>query len=98
MPGTRTFQLRRTTSELSILRHSSAPIAMVLLAVAITSSSVHAEPRPVLHIDVAKTTARVSPLHAGLMTEEINHSYDGGLYAELIRDRALGGGVLPKAG
>ena len=23
----------------------------------------------------------------GLMTEEINHSYDGGLYAELIRNR-----------
>jgi alpha-N-arabinofuranosidase len=26
----------------------------------------------------------------GLMTEEINHSYDGGLYAELIRNRAFG--------
>ena len=23
----------------------------------------------------------------GLMTEEINHAYDGGLYAELIRNR-----------
>ncbi len=27
----------------------------------------------------------------GLMTEEINHSYDGGLYAELIPNRALHG-------
>lgn len=26
---------------------------------------------------------------AGLMTEEINHSYDGGLYGELIRNRSL---------
>lgn len=25
----------------------------------------------------------------GLMTEEINHSYDGGLYGELVRNRAL---------
>ena len=25
----------------------------------------------------------------GLMTEEINHAYDGGLYAELIRNRAF---------
>ena len=25
----------------------------------------------------------------GLMTEEINHSYDGGLYAELIQNRAF---------
>lgn len=28
-------------------------------------------------------------LHHGLMTEEINHSYDGGLYAELLRNRAF---------
>jgi alpha-N-arabinofuranosidase len=31
----------------------------------------------------------VSPTLYGLMTEEINHSYDGGLYAELIRDRTF---------
>jgi alpha-N-arabinofuranosidase len=30
-----------------------------------------------------------SPVFYGLMTEEINHSYDGGLYAELIRNRAF---------
>ncbi len=29
----------------------------------------------------------ISPTLYGLMTEEINHSYDGGLYAELIRNR-----------
>jgi alpha-L-arabinofuranosidase len=29
----------------------------------------------------------ISPLFYGLMTEEINHAYDGGLYAELIRNR-----------
>ena len=28
----------------------------------------------------------------GLMTEEINFSYDGGLYPELVRDRAIGQG------
>jgi alpha-N-arabinofuranosidase len=31
----------------------------------------------------------ISPTFYGLMTEEINHAYDGGLYAELIRNRAL---------
>ncbi len=31
----------------------------------------------------------VSPTLYGLMTEEINHSYDGGLYAELIQDRTF---------
>jgi alpha-N-arabinofuranosidase len=29
----------------------------------------------------------ISPMLYGLMTEEINHSYDGGLYAELIQNR-----------
>src|SRR5579862_609434 len=40
-----------------------------------------------LHINAAKVTAPVSPTLYGLMTEEINHSYDGGLYAELIQNR-----------
>ena len=38
-------------------------------------------------LDLAKPGANVSPMLYGLMTEEINHSYDGGLYAELIRNR-----------
>ena len=33
--------------------------------------------------------AKIGPLFYGLMTEEINHSYDGGLYAELIQNRAF---------
>lgn len=46
-----------------------------------------ASANPVLKIDTAKATAHVSPTLYGLMTEEINYSYDGGLYAELIRNR-----------
>ena len=46
-----------------------------------------ASAQPVLRIDTARVTARVSPMLYGLMTEEINYSYDGGLYAELIRNR-----------
>jgi alpha-N-arabinofuranosidase len=42
-----------------------------------------------LTIDTTRATGKVSPLHYGLMTEEINYSYDGGLYAELIRNRAF---------
>ena len=34
-------------------------------------------------------SGKVSPLFYGLMTEEINHAYDGGLYAELIQNRAF---------
>ena len=38
-------------------------------------------------LDLSKPGAAVSPMLYGLMTEEINHSYDGGLYGELIRNR-----------
>ncbi|MBN1362945.1 MAG: hypothetical protein JW993_20265 [Sedimentisphaerales bacterium] len=46
--------------------------------------------RPVvLQIKADQVTAQVSPMLYGLMTEEINYSYDGGLYAELIRNRTF---------
>jgi len=44
---------------------------------------------PTLTIDATHPVGKVSPRLYGLMTEEINHSYDGGLYAELIRNRAF---------
>ncbi|HZP06349.1 MAG TPA: alpha-L-arabinofuranosidase C-terminal domain-containing protein [Terracidiphilus sp.] len=47
---------------------------------------------PSLTIAVDHPTAKVSPTLYGLMTEEINYSYDGGIYAELVRDRAIGRG------
>jgi alpha-L-arabinofuranosidase len=50
---------------------------------------------PSLSVQVDHPTAKVDPLFNGLMTEEINFSYDGGLYAELIRDRAIGPGRRP---
>ncbi len=34
---------------------------------------------PTLTLDFSKPGANVSPMLYGLMTEEINHSYDGGL-------------------
>jgi len=40
-----------------------------------------------LSIDVNHVVSPVSPTLYGLMTEEINHSYDGGLYAEMIQNR-----------
>ena len=44
---------------------------------------------PSFTIDASRSAGQVSPTLYGLMTEEINHSYDGGLYAELIRNRAF---------
>ncbi len=42
---------------------------------------------PTFTVDASHAAGTVSPRLYGLMTEEINHSYDGGLYAELIRNR-----------
>jgi alpha-L-arabinofuranosidase len=42
-----------------------------------------------LQLNFGQPGVKVSPTLYGLMTEEINYSYDGGLYAELIRNRAF---------
>lgn len=44
---------------------------------------------PVLQINAAQSPGKVSPTLYGLMTEEINFSYEGGLYGELIRNRTF---------
>ena len=43
----------------------------------------------VLTVQVDKPLHSVSPTLYGMMTEEINYSYDGGLYAEMVRNRTL---------
>src|SRR6185369_5884051 len=62
-----------------------------LLPVAALFMSVRAKAQdPIrLTIEAGQPAAKSSPMLYGLMTEEINHSYDGGLYAELIRNRAF---------
>ena len=44
---------------------------------------------PTLTIEAGQATGKASPILYGLMTEEISHSYDGGLYAELVHNRAF---------
>jgi alpha-N-arabinofuranosidase len=64
--------------------------ALAALGFASACPAFAAAPAPVtLTIDTAAPAGRVSPMHYGLMTEEINYSYDGGLYAELVRNRAF---------
>jgi alpha-N-arabinofuranosidase len=65
----------------------------LLVILTCLSLALHAQtPAATLTIDVGKVIAPVSPTLYGLMTEEINYSYDGGLYAELIRNRTFLGG------
>ncbi len=53
------------------------------------SSTVLAQNTATLTIDTSHAKGKVSPTLYGLMTEEINYSYDGGLYAQLIRTPAF---------
>src|SRR5450432_2891263 len=59
--------------------------AMVVCSLSIASGADVAPGR--LTIDLQKPGIKISPIFYGLMTEEINHSYDGGLYGELIQNR-----------
>ena len=75
-------------------------LTVILLATATIASAQTSAPEtqttagqtaatPVLQIDAARVTGKVSPTLYGLMTEEINYSYEGGLYGELIRNRTF---------
>jgi hypothetical protein len=63
--------------------------AAVLAPPAATRGVPPSEPGTTLEIDLKAPSTPISPILHGLMTEEINHSYDGGLYAELIRNRTF---------
>ncbi|MGA9983503.1 MAG: alpha-L-arabinofuranosidase C-terminal domain-containing protein [Acidobacteriaceae bacterium] len=60
-------------------------LALLILAAA----NALAQSTATLSIDASHPTAKVSPTLYGIMSEEINHSYDGGLYAELIANRTF---------
>jgi alpha-L-arabinofuranosidase len=53
------------------------------------SASAQNTAAPVITVKADQITARVSPTLYGLMTEEINFSYEGGLYGELLRNRTF---------
>ena len=60
-----------------------------LLTTVTTSFAQTNDAIPLLQIKADQVTAKVSPVLYGLMTEEINFSYEGGLYGELIRNRTF---------
>ena len=52
------------------------------------------QPLAKLDIDTGTVARQASPKMYGLMTEEINHAYEGGLYAELINNNTFRGDWL----
>ncbi|MEL6719370.1 MAG: hypothetical protein AAFP82_11690 [Bacteroidota bacterium] len=51
----------------------------------------------VLQVDVSKTVAKIQPTMYGIFFEDINFAADGGIYAELIKNRSFEF-TLPKMG
>ena len=70
----------------------SLAVAACLLLPAIAASAVaQTAPTAQLHIAPGQIVTPVSPMLYGMMTEEINHAFDGGLYPELISNRTFRG-------
>src|SRR5580704_4461570 len=69
-------------------RSRTVTLALVLSTAALsTATAAEAAQEATIQVAADKPGPAISPMLYGLMTEEINHSYDGGLYAELIRNR-----------
>ena len=64
------------------------PVAAALLLSACSPAG-DAEHQVVINVDAAQRGPQISPTHYGIFFEDINHAADGGLYAELIRNRSF---------
>src|SRR5665213_4090416 len=64
-------------------------IKHIILMFGLVALASHLNAAPTFTLDAGHPSGKVSPMLYGLMTEEINHAYDGGLYAELIQNRAF---------
>jgi len=69
-------------------------ITLVLCSMATAQDAAPAVPvnplaSPTITINADQVKGKSSPLLYGIMTEEINYSYDGGIYGELIANRAF---------
>ena len=72
----------------SVLGKALCSVSLASLALLPGAFAETAQP-VTLDIHVQQVKAKASPMLYGLMTEEINYSYDGGLYAELVRNRTF---------
>src|SRR5262249_34010276 len=70
-------------------RRATRLALLVMIAAALTNVCGAQQATATLKIQLDKPTHAVSRTLYGLMTEEINYSYDGGLYAEMVRNRTF---------
>lgn len=70
---------------------SLCTLSSAFLALTTSAPSAIAASSPEIHIAADRVKTRINPHMYGLMTEEINFAYEGGLYGELIRNRSFKG-------
>src|ERR1035438_7243295 len=73
----------------TIMNNRSTLISTAFLLTALAAPVLHGQASATLNVEASRPKTSVSPILYGLMTEEINYSYDGGLYAELVRNRTF---------
>jgi len=81
----------------TLSRARRAAFLSLAATLAFSVSAFGADPGKIV-VQVDKPGAKISPTLFGLMTEEINHSYDGGLYGELIQNRIFKNGAEGRGG
>ena len=79
------FRETYTVPAESLSKMKLSVVACVLF-VPLACASILNGQSPTLSIEADAAVSPVSPTLYGLMTEEINFSYDGGLYAEMVRN------------
>ncbi|MBN1892968.1 hypothetical protein JW906_00655 [bacterium] len=81
-----------------IIKSQLAKLPVLMWMMLFTASVFSAGPGKIV-LQADQPGAEISPMFYGIMTEEINYSYEGGLYGELIRNRIFrdtqGGGPAP---
>ena len=60
---------------------------LLMASCAVFAATVHAQ--VTIDIDAQQRGPKVSPMLYGIFYEDINHAADGGIYAELIRNRSF---------
>jgi alpha-N-arabinofuranosidase len=81
----------RSEKKAALVRGVVSAVAMagVLACSTTVALAQHGSAPAELTIDPGTIVSPVSPTLYGMMTEEINHAFDGGLYAEMVQNRTM---------
>ena len=60
-----------------------------LLTIICALAVMNASAQITIRVDANQRGPKISPMHYGIFFEDINHAADGGIYAELIRNRSF---------